>query len=174
MIALCNSCRVHEKLSDNDLAAALLRASRVLVGVAARSIATADEVVTIAQFRALVVLDAHGPSNLTGLSARLGVTSSTALRMVERLVRAGLVTRTPHPASRREVLVALTTHGRQLVDRVTQRRRAELATIARRMPTQARVHFVEALEAFSIAADEPTVSQHEESLWAWGHEAGST
>ena len=158
---------MQEKLSDDDLSAALLRASRVLVAVAARSLVDTDEVVTLAQFRTLVVLDGHGPLNLVGLSGWLGVTSSTALRMVERLVRAGLVSRRPHPDSRREVLIALTAGGQVLVDRVTERRRDELGVIARRMPPETRLRFVEALEAFSVAAGEAEVRVRKDSLWDW-------
>ncbi len=153
--------------ATDDLASALLRASRVLVGVAARSLSDAEEVVTLTQFRTLVVLDGLGQMNLVRLAGRLGVNSSTAQRMVERLVRTGLVSRDPHPDNRREVLLSLTPEGQDLVDRVTSRRRRELAEIALRMPPETRETFVAALEAFSAAAGEPEVKIPRDALWDW-------
>src|SRR5207248_11152413 len=82
---------------------AVLTASRLLVAVSARSIAAVDESITIPQFRLLVVLDTRGPLKLTALAEQLGVNPSTATRMVDRLVTAGLVTREANPASRREL-----------------------------------------------------------------------
>lgn len=158
---------MHEKSSSDDLASALLRASRVLVAVAARSLNDAEEVVTLTQFRTLVVLDGHGEMNLVRLAGRLGVTSSTAQRMVERLLKADLVARNPHPDNRREVLLSLTPEGQDLVDRVTSRRRRELGAIARRMPPETRAGFLAALEAFSVAAGEPEVPGREDALWDW-------
>jgi len=157
---------VQGKTAD-DLASALLRASRVLVGLAARSLGQPDEVVTLTQFRTLVVLDAHGELNLVSLAGHLGVTASTAQRMVERLLRAELVARAPHPDNRREVLLSLTPEGQDLVDRVTAQRRRELGRIARRMPPETRAGFVAALEAFSVAAGEPAVPEREDALWDW-------
>ena len=48
----------------DDLVTALLTASRVLVGVSARSLAHLDESVTVTQFRVLVVLRGHGETRL--------------------------------------------------------------------------------------------------------------
>ena len=44
------------------------------VSVSARSLAGVEDVVTVTQFRTLVVMDAHGELNLNGLAALLDVT----------------------------------------------------------------------------------------------------
>jgi DNA-binding MarR family transcriptional regulator len=139
----------------DDLVTAVLTASRALVAVSARSLADLDETVTITQFRTLVVLDGHDGINLNRLADALDVTSSTAMRMIDRLLAVGMVTRQDNPVNRREVLLGLTPEGRSLVDSVTQRRRAEIAAIVIAMPTERRDELITALHAFADAAGEP-------------------
>lgn len=139
----------------DELVTAVLTASRVLVGVSARSLAELDESVTITQFRTLVVLEGRDGINLNGLAEELDVNSSTAMRMIDRLLAAGLVIRQENPANRREVLLGLTTEGSRLVDQVTRRRRAAIATIVTAMPRTRRSELVAALHAFADAAGEP-------------------
>jgi DNA-binding MarR family transcriptional regulator len=133
----------------------LLTASRLLVGISARSIALVDESITIPQFRTLVILSNKGPINLATLAGLLGVKPSATGRMVDRLVSAGLIDRMPHPTSRRELLAALTPHGRKIVRQVTAHRRAEIARIVEQMPLQDRHGLVRALNAFTTAGGEP-------------------
>jgi DNA-binding MarR family transcriptional regulator len=133
---------------------AVLSASRLLVAVSARSIAAVDESITIPQFRLLVVLRTRGPVKLTSLAEQLAVNPSTVTRMVDRLVASGLISREVNPASRRELVVALTGSGTQVVDEVTQRRRQEIARIVSRIPPATRQDLVHALRAFSAAGNE--------------------
>jgi len=146
---------------------ALLTASRVLVGVSARSLSEVEGAVTVTQFRTLVVLDSQGETNLSGLAERLGVNSSTALRMIDRLLVAGLVTRRDNPETRREVLLGLSPAGRRVVRRVTRRRRAELARVVAAMPVERRAELIAALRAFAEAAGEPEPTPDEVSTLAW-------
>jgi DNA-binding MarR family transcriptional regulator len=146
---------------------ALLTASRVLVGVSARSLSDVESTVTVTQFRTLVVLDSHPEINLHRLAERLGVNSSTALRMLDRLLVAGLVTRRDNPDTRREVLLGLSPEGRRVVRRVTRRRRAELARVVDAMPANRRSELLAALRAFAEAAGEPEPSSDEASSMAW-------
>jgi DNA-binding MarR family transcriptional regulator len=136
---------------------AVLRASRLLIGLSARSIAAVDDSITIPQFRVLVVLSTRGPLNLAALAEHLNVKSSTATRMIDRLITAGLVERETNPISRREVVIDLTGTGASVVTRVTQRRRKEIAGIVANMPAPHRKWLVDALDAFSQAGSEPTV-----------------
>ncbi len=151
----------------DDLVAAVLTASRVLVGISARSLAGVEESVTLTQFRTLVVLDSHGPSRLNQLAERLEVTASTALRMVDRLIAAGLVDRRENAQDRREVVIDLTTAGRSLVRRVTRARRTEIERVVRAMPVTRRRELVRALEAFATAADEPEVVAEAAGRLGW-------
>ncbi|MFI9415214.1 MarR family winged helix-turn-helix transcriptional regulator [Nocardia gamkensis] len=134
---------------------ALLTASRLLVALSARSIAQVDESITIPQFRTLVILSTRGPSKIATLAADLNVQPSTATRMVDRLVTAGLIDRQPNPRSRRELIVELTARGREIVAAVTARRRQAIAAVVEHMPAADRSGLVRALTAFSTAGGEP-------------------
>jgi DNA-binding MarR family transcriptional regulator len=134
---------------------ALLTASRLLVGISAHSIAQVDETITIPQFRTLVILSNRGPVNLATLASLLGVQPSATGRMVDRLVAARLIDRLPHPTSRRELLATLTKRGRDVVRRVMEHRRSEIAAIVEKMPPAERHGLVRALTAFTTAGGEP-------------------
>ncbi|MGW0608824.1 MarR family winged helix-turn-helix transcriptional regulator [Streptomyces sp. NPDC002640] len=141
---------------------AVLTASRLLVAVSARSLAEVEERVTLPQFRMLVVLATRGATKLTTLAEQLQVAPSTAMRMVDRLIAAGLADRHANPRSRRETLLQLTAEGRRTVESVTARRRTEIATIVERLTPVQRLALVEALNAFNKAGAEPSVPVVEE------------
>ncbi|MFF8830926.1 MarR family winged helix-turn-helix transcriptional regulator [Streptomyces sp. NPDC015131] len=136
---------------------AVLTASRLLVAISARSLAAVEERVTLPQFRLLVVLSTQGPAKLVALADRLGVNPSTAMRMIDRLIAAGLVDRRVNPESRRETILRLTPEGRALVDQVTAERRGEIAAVVERLAPARRRALVEALTAFNEAGGEPGV-----------------
>ncbi|HUB73558.1 MAG TPA: MarR family transcriptional regulator [Solirubrobacteraceae bacterium] len=146
-----------------ELIDAVLAASRALVAVAARSLADLAEDVTLAQYRVLVELAARGPLRAADLAAALSVDRSTATRMCERLVRKRLVHRRRESADRRAVRLTLTAAGRELVQQVTRRRRAEIAKIVRRMPGDGHAQVLAALHAFAAAAGEVPAQD-----WAMG------
>ncbi len=148
--------------SDTELIDAVLGASRALVAVAARSLTTVADDVTLPQYRALVELAARGPLRLADLATGLGVDRSSATRMAERLVRKGLIDREPDPADRRAVRIALSETGGALITEVTRRRREEITRIVERMPTAHRRAVLGALRAFADAAGE--VPEQEWSL----------
>ncbi|MDW4905879.1 MarR family transcriptional regulator [Streptomyces sp. ADMS] len=134
---------------------AVLTASRLLVAVSARSLAEVEERVTLPQFRMLVVLSTRGATKLVTLADLLQVAPSTAMRMVDRLIAAGLADRQANPDNRRETLLQLTDEGRRTVADVTARRRAEIAAIVQRLAPAQRLALVEALGAFNKAGGEP-------------------
>ncbi len=140
--------------ATDDVADAVLRASRALVAVAARSLATVAEDVTLAQYRVLIELASRGPQRLADLADSLTVDRSTATRMCDRLVRKRLVARRRATDDRRVVRVSLTATGMELVAEVSRRRRAEIQRIVRRMPASSRPLVVRALQAFADAAGE--------------------
>jgi DNA-binding MarR family transcriptional regulator len=133
---------------------AVLSASRVLVALAARSLAGLDEEVTLSQYRMLVVLASRGPQGVAAIADSLGVTPPTASRLCERLVKKGLVRRRTDPNDRRQVRVDLTENGRHLVDVVTARRRQEIAVLLRMVPADARRSMVAGLQRLAEAAGE--------------------
>ncbi|QNP74923.1 MarR family transcriptional regulator [Streptomyces roseirectus] len=139
----------------DEVTRAVITASRLLVAVSARSLAAVEERVTLPQFRMLVVLSTRGTTKLVTLAELLQVAPSTAMRMVDRLIAAGLADRKPNPDNRRETVLRLTEEGQRTVDEVTSRRRAEVATIVARLRPTQRLALVEALDAFNQAGGEP-------------------
>ena len=137
-----------------DVVAAVLAASRLIVGMSARALADADDSLTLPQLRTLVVLADRPPTKQADLAAELGVNPSTVLRMIDRLAAAGLVERRPNPDSRREQLVALTAPGRDLVQRVMERRSEEIAALVSRLTPADRAGLVHGLRALTDAVPE--------------------
>lgn len=157
--------RADGSTSADAVTDAVLAASRLLVGLSARSIASVDESITMPQFRLLVVLSNRGPLKLTVLAECLDVRPPTATRMIDRLVGAGLVDRQISPVSRREVVLDLTDAGATVVTKVTRQRRREIARIVARMPEGQRTALVNAFEAFRDAGGEPVVESARYADW---------
>lgn len=143
-----------EEAAD-EVVTAVLTASRLLVAISARSLASVEDSLTLPQFRMLVVLETRGPMNISRLGEHLDVIPSTAMRMVDRLAAAGMLEREPNAANRREILITLTDKGRNTVHQATERRRAEIARIVAAMPAAQRTGLIKALSAFTEAGDEP-------------------
>jgi DNA-binding MarR family transcriptional regulator len=145
---------VHECSVDDPAVDALLVASRALVAVAARSLADIDDI-TLPQYRALIVLRNHPGIAVTDLAEALDVHPSTATRLCDRLARKQLIRRAQGTQDRRSTELHLAAGGRRLIERVTDRRRRDLAAIAAKLPDDVRSRAVEALVAFAEAAGEP-------------------
>jgi DNA-binding MarR family transcriptional regulator len=143
-----------EHPADPAAVDAVLTASRSLIAVATRSLGAAAEEVTIAQYRALVVLASRGTQRMADLAAALDVAPSTAGRMCDRLVRRGLIRRHRARTDRRAVLVSVTPAGRLVVDQATARRRALIGEILGRLPVSRQHAVAGALAAFADAAGE--------------------
>jgi DNA-binding MarR family transcriptional regulator len=85
--------------------------------------------VTGGQASLLAVVDSHGRIGLGELAAGEGVSAPAMSKHVDRLERAGLVTRVPGSSGdRRRVEIELTAQGRRLLRRVRSQRTAWLAT----------------------------------------------
>jgi DNA-binding MarR family transcriptional regulator len=132
---------------------AVVRASRALVGITLRALASVSDEVTLPQLRTLVVVSLQGPQTVSALAERLDVHASTMTRMCSRLVSRGLVVRKPSALDRREVVIELTAQGQGLVDEVMDKRRREIDSVVRRMSSDDRDRVVAALRLFSQAAD---------------------
>ncbi len=133
---------------------AALDASRALLGAVARSLAGALEQVSLPQFRVLVLLHTRGPQRSGDLARAIGVHPSTFSRSADRLVAGGWVHRTENPDSRREVMVALTAQGEELVSDVSRRRRAEMAAVLGRLDPADRDITLAGLRNYAAAAGE--------------------
>lgn len=149
--------------SQDEVIDAVLGASRTLVAIAIRSLAAAGVDVTLPQYRALVILAYTGEQRTTDLANELGVNSSTATRLIDRLVRRDLVDRRVHPEDRRATSVTITASGRDVVDAVMRHRRAEARRILRRLPNDSRRALVNSLDTLRVAAGEAP-----EQTWSLG------
>jgi len=79
------------------------------------------------QFRTLGVVQRHPSASLSVVAGHLGVTTAPASKLVDALVKRGLVTRTDSPQDRRMVVLEVTDVGRRAL-RVA--RRAALGRLA--------------------------------------------
>jgi DNA-binding MarR family transcriptional regulator len=140
--------------SEDEVVGALLAFSRVVVAMAARSLAESDEDVTLPQFRTLVVLASRGPQRIVDLAEELAVTSSTATRMCNRLMAKGLVDREERAEDRRAAWIRLTVVGRKLVGEVMTRRREALAGLVADLSMTRPLAFAATVNALVEAAGE--------------------
>ena len=86
-----------------------LRAARTVLGVGST------------EMSALFFLFAEGTSTPTELAGRLQITTASVTELVERLGRAGLARRAPHPHDRRKVVLSLTEAAQQQVGSMFER-----------------------------------------------------
>jgi DNA-binding MarR family transcriptional regulator len=138
-----------------DQVDAVLAATRSLVAIAARSLAPVDEIVTLSQWRVLVVVSEAGSATLNQVADGLAVHASTATRICDRLTAAGLLSRREDAHDRRYLSLTLTKKGTRLVDRVTEHRRTELAAVFAAMEPARRKRVAAAFSDFARLAGAP-------------------
>ncbi len=144
---------MHTSQGVEEIVDSVLAASRVLIGVAIRSLPEGSDV-TMHQFRALALLQAHDEMTVTSLAGLLGVGPSTVTRLCDRLVRKGLIRRRHGRQNRRVVCISISPSGGALVDEVLSRRRAEIAAIVADMPPGQHGRLAGSLRAFVAASGE--------------------
>jgi DNA-binding MarR family transcriptional regulator len=127
-------------------------------------VAAVDDVATLPQLRVLAMVSNRGPLNLGAVATGLVVHPSNATRAVDRMVGAGLLSRSDDPTDRRNLVLELTPAGQALVDKVMNERRSAIAKILNRMPASRRRALVPVLRSFAIAAGEVPA----EAAWSLG------
>ena len=132
----------------------LQAATRVLAGVALRSLDILDSAVTLPQFRLLAVLAGPEPVPSGQAAKTLGLDPSTVTRLADRMVSAGHVTRGTSPQHRGVVTLELTASGRDLVATADAWRRHELARIMAQLAPPEQAAVTGALELLVAAAGE--------------------
>lgn len=75
---------------------------------------------TYNQYKALLSLSDMGPCTLNSLSRELGVATSSASQMVDRLVAMELVERTPADVDRRSIVLMTSAKGEKLLEKVKE------------------------------------------------------
>jgi DNA-binding MarR family transcriptional regulator len=140
-----------------DVAAAvaeLQAATRVLAGVALRSLDVLDGAVSLAQFRMLSVLADLGQARSARVARALGLEASTITRLADRLEASGHVRRGREAGHRSVVTLELTPAGRQLVSQVEGWRQRELGRIVAQLPPAGQARLTAALSQLVAAAGE--------------------
>ncbi|MFE9813397.1 MarR family winged helix-turn-helix transcriptional regulator [Streptomyces sp. NPDC005227] len=107
---------------------------------------------TVSQLRALRALEMSPAVNLTAFAERLDIALPAASRLCNRLESAGLLARTSHPLSRREVELDLTAAGRRVMQEISAQRVHALAAVVAEMKPAERDALRCGLAAFQQAA----------------------
>jgi DNA-binding MarR family transcriptional regulator len=109
-------------------------------------------VITVPQYRVLVLLKDHPESSLKDLADREGVEPPTVSRTVDTLVEKRLVDRQTDGADRRCLRLSLLPLGTALVDRVRTDVAAALESELARWDASALEHLVQALDGLGASA----------------------
>ena len=151
-----SASRTHQVSPDlaPETVEVLQAATRVLTGIALRSVDVIDGAVTLPQFRMLAVLADLGRARSVQVARALGLEASTVTRLAGRLVAAGHVTRGSEPGHRGVVTLELTATGQELVSQVAAWRQQELSRILKQLPPAARRQLTTALHQLVAAAGE--------------------
>ncbi|MDQ3403302.1 MAG: MarR family transcriptional regulator [Actinomycetota bacterium] len=136
-----------------DEAAATEVAAQALGFVLSRANMTVSPKIPATQLRALHIIEASEPINLTRLTEKLGTIPSSASRLCDRLQSAGLLDRRAATMDRREVELFLTGDGKRLLERLRAARQADLAHVLADMTTQGRAALLRGLREFAVAAE---------------------
>lgn len=105
------------------------------------------------QLRAVMVVERYDGINLRGLAKDLNMILSSASRLCDRLVAAGLLEREPGRVDRREIALHLTPAGRGLLDDLRAERQERLAAVLGAMSPAGRHALLRGLQEFASVAN---------------------
>lgn len=106
------------------------------------------------QFSILMQLYHKGASGMSELSERFGISPAAASQLVDKLVQADLLLRTENPNDRRAKQVALTAHGKQLIEQGIAERYRWMEKLDENLSLEERNKVAEALKILDEAAKE--------------------
>jgi DNA-binding MarR family transcriptional regulator len=115
--------------------------------------------ITLPQLQALTSIAEKGHCTVGELGERLSVSHVAAVKLVERLLKRELVTRTQSETDHRQSLLRATEEGRRLVIAVRSERTQRLALVLEKMSSEERMGLIRGLERFvqAASADERTL-----------------
>ncbi|MEU4382951.1 MarR family winged helix-turn-helix transcriptional regulator [Micromonospora echinofusca] len=105
-----------------------------------------------AQLRAIMLVEQHEGINLRRLATGLDMLLSSASRLCDRLVAAGMLEREPGRFDRREIALHLTPEARRLLTELRDDRRQQLAAILADMTPEGRQALLRGMREFDEAA----------------------
>ncbi|MFG1951065.1 MarR family winged helix-turn-helix transcriptional regulator [Micromonospora sp. NPDC048830] len=134
------------------MAAALETAAGALLTVfeAARERTTSR--LSGAQLRAVMMVEQHDGINLRRLATLLDMLLSSASRLCDRLVAAGMLEREPGRSDRREISLHLTSEAERLLAELRADRRQRLAAILTGMTPEGRAALLAGMREFDEVA----------------------
>jgi len=137
---------------ETSMAAALDATAAALLGIweSARE-GTANRV-SGAQLRAVMVVEQSDGINLRRLATRLDMLLSSASRLCDRLVAAGMLEREPGRFDRREISLHLTPEARRLLAELRADRQAQLAAVLAGMSPEGRDALLRGMREFDEIA----------------------
>lgn len=139
---------------DYPAARAVMRASRVFTGILAETLQAERSPVTAAQLRVLVLLAQSPGVNASAVAEVMNVHLSVASRLVDRLVRLGLVQRRESADDRRNLHLSLSEAGTEALSALMTRRLVVVNGILAAMSPADRDALGHCLTAFCDAAGE--------------------
>jgi DNA-binding MarR family transcriptional regulator len=142
---------------DEAALAALDEFAFASVGVTERAMAAAASIaeVSLPQWRVLTLLyRADAPLRLSDVGSGLGLSASSASRMMTRLAGRGLIGASIDRGDRRVLRIRLSRRGRRLVEAVLDTRRAAFREALAQRPVSA--SFAADLQGIAVALGEPS------------------
>lgn len=94
--------------------------------------------ISVTECYALEAVNRHGPLRLGDLAERLHLEKSTMSRVVDALLRKGLVDRRTQEEDRRAVHIEATSRGRRLHERIAREARGRYRTLLEEVPPPSR------------------------------------
>jgi DNA-binding MarR family transcriptional regulator len=101
----------------------------------------------------LDTLDQDGPSRITLLAHREGVSQPAMTMLVTRLAEQGLVDRVHDPADRRAALVSITAEGRRRLAEHRRARTTTLQAVVAQLPADHQAALASALDALNALTE---------------------
>jgi len=138
------------QLSDGALAAGLVVMLERMV-VLLRSLSQSDQL-SATSVSTLGTLSREGPSRLTALATRQGVTQPAMTQLIARLQESGLARREPDPADGRVVQVSITAEGRAFLARRREQQSRHIAALLAQLDPGHRAALAAALSAMDALA----------------------
>ena len=138
---------------DVDRTARVETAARGLLALATRASMALPQGLSLTQLRALAAAEEVGPCSLGTLADALLISTSSASRLVDRLIAAGVLDRRASEVSRREVVLQVTPRGKSLLRRHEAARRAVFGEVLKNMSDADVQSLLRGLEAVKRQVD---------------------
>lgn len=139
--------KTRRRRSDSELATSLrISVSRLARRMRAERIAQdLQPELSDTQLAALAALERHTTMTPSALAEHEKVQPPSITRVIAALEVRGLIQRMPHPSDRRQVVLAVTDQGRDLVAKIRRLREAWLAQRLRELSSDERATLTQAL-----------------------------